>query len=355
MKKPEDVFRAEIRALKGYQVPDARGMVKLDAMENPYTLPEAVRSRIAAAVANAEINRYPDYGLTAELKQAVKSAMRVPEGMEIVLGNGSDEVLQMMMMAAGRGAKVLVPEPGFVMFRLIATFCGVEYVGVPLGPDFTLDVDRMRAAIEEHKPALIIITYPNNPTGNLFDTSAIDAVIEAAPGLVVIDEAYHAFSSRTYMDRLPELENVVVTRTLSKLGLAGLRLGMVIGRREWLQHIDKVRLPYNVNVLTQLVAAEVLAHETLLDEQAAAIKSERARLSQELARFPGISVYPSEANFVLFRLAAAGPAFDRLKQRSVLVRNLDGTHPALESCLRVTVGTREENDRFLDALRQSVA
>ena len=354
MKTPKDLIRDEIRALSAYHVPPSAGMVKLDAMENPYALPAEVRERVAAAVANAEVNRYPDAGAT-HLKDILRSSLGVPSGMELVLGNGSDEVIQMLALAAARpGATVLGVEPSFVMFRMIATFCGLKYVGVPLKNDFSLDAGRVIAAMEEHDPALTFIAYPNNPTGNLFDEESVDAVIGAARGLIVIDEAYHAFAGRTYMDRLPGYRNLLVMRTLSKSGLAGLRLGLLAGHPEWLREIDKVRLPYNVNVLTQLVAAEVLAHETLLDAQAAAIRAERTRLSAGLARVPGASPYPSDANFILFRVPAATAAFNALKERSVLVKNLHGAHPSLENCLRVTVGTPDENDRFLAALRQAV-
>ena len=352
--KPEDIIRDEVRALAGYHVPDASGLIKLDAMENPYRLPEDVRGQIAALVAHAEINRYPD-AAAARLKARLRSTLGLPPDSALLLGNGSDEIIQMLMLAAARpGATVLGVEPSFVMFRLVATFCGLRYAGVPLAADFSLDRDAMLSAIEQHRPALIFIAYPNNPTGNLFDADAIDSIVRAAPGLVVLDEAYHAFAGRTYINRLADWANLLVMRTLSKSGLAGLRLGLLAGRSDWLTHLEKVRLPYNVGVLTQLVAEQVLQHQVLLDEQAAAIKSERIRLFGELGRTPGVTPFPSDANFILFRTAGAGAVFDGLKQRGVLVKNLDGSHAALNECLRVTVGTAEENDSFLTALRASL-
>ena len=354
-KKPEDIIREEIRALSGYHIADASGMVKLDAMENPYRLPEHVRKQIADVVARAEINRYPDAG-AGRLKRALREALDVPDSSDVVLGNGSDEIIQMLMLATGRpGATVMSVDPTFVMFRLIAASCGLSYASVPLAPGFALDAERMVAAIEKLEPPLIFIAYPNNPTGNLFDDAAIDRVLEAAPGIVVVDEAYHAFAGRTYMDRLPRYPNLVVMRTLSKLGLAGLRLGLLAGSSDWLRHVDKVRLPYNVSVLTQLVAEEALRHRSLLDEQAAAIKAERARLYRELELTPRMQPFPSDANFILFKTHAADRTFAGLKERGVLLKNLHGSHPALADCLRVTVGTREENDCFLAALRESVA
>jgi histidinol-phosphate aminotransferase len=355
VKKPEHIIRDEIRALAGYHVADATGMIKLDAMENPYGLPESIRGRIAALVTHAEINRYPDAAATA-LKTRLRATFKIPSEMALLLGNGSDEIIQMLMLATARpGATVLGVEPSFVMFRLVATICGMRYAGVPLKPDFSLDVDATLAAIEQHRPPLVFIAYPNNPTGNLFETEAIDRILHAAPGIVVVDEAYHAFAGRTYMDRLSEHPNLLVMRTLSKTGLAGLRLGLLAGRDDWLKHVDKTRLPYNVSVLTQLVAEQVLQHHLLLEEQAAAIKSERARLYDELKRTPGTKPFPSEANFILFRTGAADHIFNGLKQRGVLVKSLHGSHPALEGCVRVTVGTPDENDTFMSALRASLA
>ena len=353
-KKPEEIIRAEILALKAYHVPEAAGMVKLDAMENPYRLPADAQAEIAALAAGAALNRYPDPD-AARLKARLREALAIPPGMDLLLGNGSDEIIQMLTMAAARpGAVVLGLEPSFVMFRMIATFCGVRFAGVPLESGFRLDADRMLAAIAEHRPALVFIAYPNNPTGNLFDEAAITRIIEAAPGMVVLDEAYHAFAGKTFMPRLADYPNLLVMRTLSKSGLAGLRLGLIAGSGAWLGHVDKVRLPYNVNVLTQLVAEKVLQHQDLLAQQAAAIKAERTRLFEGLKRIPGVQPFPSDANFILFKTGKAEQVFNGLRQRGVLIKNLHGSHPALADCLRVTVGTPEEDAQFLDVLKETV-
>ncbi len=353
-KTPEDIIRDEIRALSAYHVPDSTGMVKLDAMENPYRLPAEVQLEAARVVESAALNRYPDPG-AARLKARLREAMQIPPGMDLLLGNGSDELIQMLILAAARpGATVLGLEPSFVMFRMIATCCGVRFVGVPLKSDFTLDADRVLAAVAEHRPALVFIACPNNPTGNLFDADTIENVIESAPGIVVMDEAYHAFAARTFMPRLKEYPNLLIMRTLSKLGLAGLRLGVLAGAGAWLAHVDKVRLPYNVNVLTQIIAEKVLQHQDLLAQQAAAIKAERTRLFDELKRMRGVRPFPSDANFILFRTTGANRVFDSLKRSGVLIKNLHGSHPALAECLRVTVGTPDENSRFLDALKEGV-
>jgi histidinol-phosphate aminotransferase len=348
---PEQLIRDDIRALSAYHVPKATGLIKLDAMENPYRLPEGLRLEIGQLVAEAEINRYPD-AAAARLKARLRESMGIAGGFDLLLGNGSDEIIQMLALAVARpGATLLGFEPSFVMYRMIATFAGLRYVGVPLKPDFTLDGEATLAAIEEHRPALVFIAYPNNPTGNLFAEADILRILEAAPGLVVVDEAYHVFAGKSFLDRLGSYPNLLIMRTLSKLGLAGLRLGFLVGAPAWLGELDKVRLPYNVNVLSQLVAERVLGEMGVLAEQAARIRDERGRLFKALAALPGVTPYPSEANFLLFRAADAERIFEGLKQQGILIKNLNRTHPLLAGCLRVTVGTPEENSRFLQGLQ----
>jgi histidinol-phosphate aminotransferase len=353
-KKPEDAIRPEILALKGYTVPHSDGMVKLDAMENPYVLPAELRARLGRLVEQAALNRYPDLPATA-LKADLKRVLQVPDGMELVLGNGSDELIQMVCMAAGGRGGVLSVEPTFVMFRMIATFTGTRYVGVDLRDDFSLDIEGTLAAIEREQPGVVIVTYPNNPTGNLFDAGLVERIVEAAPGVVLLDEAYHAFASDSFMSRLPRYPNLLVMRTLSKLGLAGIRLGVLAGHAAWIQELGKVRLPYNINTLTQVVAREMLQHINVLTEQAGTIKLERSRLLEALRQIPGVTAYQSDANFILFRTSQAERVFDGLKQRGVLIRSLHGSHRLLADCLRVTIGTPDENAAFLSALKQTLA
>jgi histidinol-phosphate aminotransferase len=352
--RPEDVIREEILALRAYEVQEARGLVKLDAMENPYGLPDSLRDEVAALVREAPLNRYPDPSGSL-LRQRLREVMEVPAGMEVLLGNGSDEIIQMLCLAVARpGAVAMGVEPGFVMFRMIATFAGLRYESVPLGAGFGLDCPAMLAALERHRPALTFLAYPNNPTGNLFDPDDMEEVIRRAPGLVVVDEAYTAFAGVSFMERLTAHPNLMVMRTLSKLGLAGLRLGCLAGRPEWLTEIDKLRLPYNVNVLSQVVAERVLRSPAVLFEQAAAIRIARAVLLERLMELPGVEALPSAANFILFQVADADAVFAGLKARGVLVKNLNGSHPRLAGCLRVTVGKPEENRAFLDALRATL-
>ncbi len=350
----DKLIRPEIRALSAYHVQDAAGMVKLDAMENPFDFPAELRAGLAEALADASLNRYPS-AEAGELKAAVRRAMRIPDSLDILLGNGSDEIIQMVAMAVARpGAVLLSVEPAFVMFRMIATFCGLRYHGVPLRADFSIDTAAVQQAIERERPAVTFIAYPNNPTGTLFDRAAVRAVMRGAAsfgGLVVIDEAYFAFSSDTFLDEIAEHPNAVLMRTVSKLGLAGLRLGMLIGDRSWLAEFDKLRLPYNINALTQAAAGHAMQHYGALLAQAAELTVERGRLSAALATLPGLQVFPSAANFVLIRVDAAERVFEGLLSRRILIKNTSNSHPLLANTLRLTVGTPAENDQLIAALQ----
>lgn len=345
--------RPEIRALSAYHVPPASGLVKLDAMENPYTWPEPVVEDWLAVLRAVGLNRYPDPG-GAQLKRCLRAFFDVPDAFELLLGNGSDELIQMVAMAVSMpGRKALAADPAFSMYRMISLFAGLEFVGVPLtGDDLDLDPAAMLAAIEEHEPAVVFLDYPNNPTGGLFDEQVVRSIIEAAPGLVIVDEAYNAFSGATLMPWLAEYDNLLILRTLSKMGLAGLRLGLLAGRAEWIGEFNKIRLPYNVNVLTQASAEFAVAHRAMLEEQARCIRRDRERLYEALRARAGLTVYPSRANFILFR-APAGRGeelFNGLRDRGVLIKNLHGAGALMHDCLRVTVGTGEENRAFLEAL-----
>ena len=349
--------RPEIRALHAYHVPPATGMVKLDAMENPYGWPEEMVGEWQQLLRSAELNRYPDP--QAQLvKEGLRREMGVPAGFELLLGNGSDEIIQMLaLLVSGRGRCVLAPEPGFVMYRMIATFTAMDYIGVPLDANFDLDLDAMLAAIRQHQPALIFLALPNNPTGNLFSVDRVRAVIEAAEGLVVLDEAYTAFTDADHMSFMQDYDNVLIMRTLSKVGLAGLRLGLLIGDAAWLTEVEKVRMPYNINVLTQLSVRFALDNFQVMRQQTALIRAERERLISELRSLPALQLWPSEANFVLVRTpeGKAREIFEFLKTRNILIKCLDGSHSLLKDCLRLTVGTPEQSDALLAALGEALA
>jgi len=355
-KGPADVVREEVRALKAYHVSPAEGLVKLDAMENPYRLPPELAARMGERLARVAVNRYPDPA-APRLKQRLREAMSIDSALDMVLGNGSDEILQIISLALARpGAAVLAPEPSFVMYRLAAIAAGMRYVGVPLRADFTLDEEALLAAIARERPALTWIAYPNNPTGNLFPREAILRVIAASPGLVVVDEAYYAFSGgASLLAEVGRHPNLVLVRTVSKLGLAGLRLGLAIGTRDWLGEFEKLRMPYNVNSLSAAAAEMLLEHREVFERQTAAIVAERARLERSLDAIARVRRFPSAANFVLARVPDAPAAFEALKARGILVRNFHGTHALLAHCLRLTVGTPDENAQMLEALASHLA
>lgn len=345
-------IRPAIRALSAYHVADASGLIKLDAMENPYQWPQGLVQEWLACLQTAELNRYPDPD-AAVLTQQLRTSMQVPAGMGVLLGNGSDEIIQMLALAVAEpGRVILAPEPTFVMYRMIAAFTDMQFEGVALNDDFGLDMDAMLAAIQQHQPALVFLAFPNNPSGNLFDAQQVRDIIQACPGLVIVDEAYHAFCGDSFMPVLGEYPNLLVMRTLSKMGLAGLRLGLLAGAPAWIEQINKVRLPYNINVLTQLSAAFALKHQAVMEEQTQAICSAREQLLSDMRALSGITVYPSCANFILFRTALkhAGDVFNALKSRGVLIKNMDGSHAQMKDCLRVTVGTPEQNQAFMAAL-----
>ena len=349
-------LRPEIRALNAYHVPPATDCIKLDAMENPYKWPESMVDDWLALVKDVELNRYPDPSASA-LKNSLRKSMSVPDCAEILLGNGSDELIQMILMAVADPNKtVLSVDPSFVMYDMVTTYAGMKYVSVPLNDDFSLNISNFLKAIEQHNPAIIFIAYPNNPTGNLFNRADLQKVIDLASGIVVIDEAYHAFADDSFMGEAGSVDNLLVMRTVSKMGLAGLRLGLLAGKPEWLAEFDKVRLPYNLNVLTQATAQFALSHQHVLDEQTAIICKTRDALLSELSNIGGLQVYASQANFILFRTAegTATTIFNALKEAGILIKNLSPMGGALKDCLRVTVGMPDENRAFINALLKAL-
>ncbi len=348
-------IRPEIQQLTAYHVPEPSDAIKLDAMENPYQWDTARVEEWLNVLRGSALNRYPDPA-AREVKEQLRTVMQIPDNMDMILGNGSDELIQMLALTLnGEGRILLAPEPSFVMYRLIAQVVGMQYIGVPLQADnFTLDMFAMLEAIETYQPALVFLAYPNNPSGNAFEVFDIEAIIETTPGLVVIDEAYAPFTDDTFMPRLSEYPNLLVMRTVSKLGLAGLRLGLLAGSQAWLEQVEKTRLPYNINVLTQLSAVFALQQYSVLEKQTQQIRADRENLLENLNAIKGVQTWTSQTNFILFRVAEAQSVFEALKNQGVLIKCLHGSHPMLDNCLRVTVGRPEENQAFLKALTQIV-
>ena len=300
--KIKRLVRPGIRALSAYHVPPADGMVKLDAMENPWPWPAELQQGWLEVMKQAALNRYPD-PTAHELKTALRAAMGVPGSAQLVLGNGSDELIQMIVQAVAEpGQRVMAPEPTFVMYRQIATVCGLEFIGIPLDAEFALDRELMLARAREQQPAVVFLAYPNNPTGNLFNADVISQLLSELDGLVVVDEAYAPFTDASFMSLLDDFDNLLVMRTVSKMGLAGLRLGMLAGAPAWLTEIEKIRLPYNIGALNQLTGVFALQNKSILDEQARRIRVAREQLDAGLRKLDGLTVYPSEANFILLRV-----------------------------------------------------
>lgn len=351
------LFRPEVLAMSAYNVADAEGFIKLDAMENPYTWSEDLKQQWLVALKDSALNRYPD-PRAEQLTQTIRRSQHIPETFDVLLGNGSDEIIQLLLMALPPTATVLSTAPAFVMYAQISHCLGLSYHAVPLLADgFDLDLSAMLAAITQHNPALIFLAYPNNPTGNLFDATAIQRIIQATKGLVLIDEAYAPFANASFIESLQQYPNLMLMRTVSKLGLAGLRLGYLVGRPALIEQLHKIRLPYNINILTQITANFALSHHEIFAQQTQQICEQRALLLAQLTLLPDITAYPSAANFILFRTAKAQatPIFNRIKQQGVLIKNMSSPAGLLNDCLRVTVGTPEENNAFIQALRNALA
>ena len=347
------VIRQDVQSTHGYAIQPSAGLIKLDAMENPFRLPERLQRALGERLARVAINRYP-VQCAVDVAAALSRHVELPTGCKLMLGNGSDELIDMLSVACNvKGAAILAPEPGFVMYRMSAQLRGLRFVGVPLTPEFELDEAAMLAAIERERPALTYIAYPNNPTANLWDDAVIDRIVHAVgaqDGLVVFDEAYQPFSSRSWMQRMAAHDHVLVMRTLSKFGLAGVRLGYMAGAAALIDQIDKVRPPYNISVLNAEATLFALDHAEEFARQAEILCEQRARLQKALARLPGVMAFPSEANMILVRVPDAKHAFEGMKQRGVLVKNVSGLHPLLANCIRITIGTPEENPQTLAVL-----
>ncbi|RZL96092.1 MAG: histidinol-phosphate transaminase [Variovorax sp.] len=350
-------IRADVQSMHAYAVQDARGLLKLDAMENPYGLPPGLQAELGARLGALALNRYPgDRG--NDLKRALAAHAQVPAGFELMLGNGSDELISLLAMACDLpGATIVAPVPGFVMYAMSAQLQGLRFVGVPLTADFELDEPAMLAAIAQDKPAILYLAYPNNPTANLWDEAVVDRLIAAQGaqgGLVVIDEAYQPFAGKSCIGKIARHGHVLLMRTLSKFGLAGVRLGYMVGPASLIAEIDKVRPPYNISVLNCECALFALEHAQVFEAQAAEIRAGRARILTALSGMPGVRHWPSDANMVLVRVPDATKTFEGMKARGVLVKNVSKMHPLLANCLRLTVGTADENAQMLAALEASL-
>jgi histidinol-phosphate aminotransferase len=350
----QELIKSAVAQLQAYDPHKRPGHVKLDANEHPCALPALVREAVLRALAEVSINRYPDPEAEG-LRHTLAKRLGITPDM-LLLGNGSDELVQMVLMACGApGAAVLTLTPTFSMYRIGALMLDQRPVEVPLTADWGLDLPQMLAAIEGERPRVTFVATPNNPTANCFDDEAVRQLIEAAPGVIVIDEAYHEFNGQTQLPLLRTSPHLVIFRTLSKVGMAGLRVGILVGNPELVRDINKVRLPYNLNTYSQVAAEVVLQHWEMIVPELRMIIRERQRLREDLGRIPGMTVFPSQANFLLTRIAGCGvKVWEALGEQGILVRHFP-TSPALEDCLRITVGTPAENELLTSALQASVA
>jgi histidinol-phosphate aminotransferase len=366
-------IREDVKQMHAYVVQNAAGMVKLDAMENPFTLDAHLQQQLGIRLGRAAVNRYPGEQVQV-LKQALADYIDLPSGYDIVLGNGSDELISMLcLVSAQTGASVLAPEPGFVMYAMSAKLQGLKFVGVDLDEEFELDELGMTQAIQAHRPAWVYLAYPNNPTANLWNSETIRKLISqvsAYGGWVVIDEAYQPFSSHSWLDEIRQdphtNKQVLLMRTLSKFGLAGVRIGYLVGPQTLVAEVDKIRPPYNVSVLNAECALFALEHAQVFADQASIIRQERDHMIEHLSGLRAVKPFPSQGNMVLVRFMNdldskqaenqrklndnALRIYEGLKARGIMVKNVSKMHTLLSGCLRLTVGTKLENQKLLEAL-----
>jgi histidinol-phosphate aminotransferase len=343
-------LRDDIQAIDAYSIPAGENRIKLDAMESPFALPEEIAAQHLQHLARAELNRYPS-PTAHDLTQTLRDLMDIPAEFGVLLGNGSDELIQLLALACKANETILSLEPSFVMYSMIAKFTHLKYQSVALTPDYQLDLAKMLDAIKTHNPQLIFIAYPNNPTGNAFDRGAIEKIIKSTKAMVVLDEAYYAYAADSFLGDISQYPNLLVLRTVSKIGFAGLRLGLLIGDKKTIAELDKLRLPYNINTLTQLSAIFLLTQKTLIEKNAGEIIKQRKILSAALKKMGNLWVYPSQANFILFKAPNAQGLFEFLKTQGILIKNLS-TAPKLTDCLRVTVGDKSQNQQFIQTLQK---
>ena len=356
MKRPRllDLVKPEVLSLTAYRAEEPRpDLVKLDANESPFPLPEELRQALHGALDRVDVHRYPDAKGDRLRSVLVAQLQAAPEA--LVLGNGSDELIQLLLLATSEpGTTVLAPVPTFSMYELIARAQGLRFEGVPLGPRFEPDLPALIEAIERSRPKVVFLATPNNPTGGVFSEAEIFKILAVAPGLVVVDEAYGPYAGRTMLPYLVDQERLVILRSLSKIGLAGLRIGYLVAHPALTAELEKVRLPFNLNSFSQAAAVVLLSHHEWIDANVREVIQERARMMNRLVALPGVEAFPSAANFILFRTTRPGDdLFEVLLQQGVLVRNV-GSAPGLQDCLRVTVGTKAENDQFMEALTKAL-
>ena len=353
---PQQLLRAELANMHAYQVANSEGLIKLDAMENPHSFPASLQDQWLHTLKEVALNRYPDPQAT-QLKQAFRKTFAISSNLELLFGNGSDELIQLLILAIAKpDAGILTVTPSFSMYKLIAEIIGVRVIEVPLAAEtFALQPEQVCKMIQKYNPALMFLACPNNPTGTLWPLEDVEKIVQQATGLIVIDEAYAPFAAYSMMGLVEQYSHVLMLRTVSKMGLAGLRLGWLLGAKPWINELNKLRLPYNINTLTQASGVFALKNITVFNDQAKLICQQREQLIAAMQDIKSIQVFPSEANFILFKTlnTSADFVFKRLIENNIMIKNVANNN-LLENCLRVTVGTEKENQAFLAALKCSL-
>ncbi len=342
-------FSSEIQDLHSFPKPPFKRQVRLNANESPYRTSSKVSYEISRQIGAAELNRYPD-PYACELRGKIGENIGFDRDW-ILVGNGSDEIISILITAFGkRPGKVCFPVPTFPMYH-VCTVCEKQNsMTVPLTPLFDIDLEQFLGRVDEEKPDLIVFAFPNNPTGNCFSQDSISRVIDEVSCPVVLDEAYYEFSKKTFLPKLKTAENLIVVRTFSKIGFAGIRLGYMLGHPHVISNIQKAKLPFNVNSITQEIGKVVLSNWDSVLKSADEIVQERQRVFDALKTNSALTTFKSDANFIMFK-----PCFSPkglmsfLESNNVFIKSLGGS---LEGYMRVTIGTGLENDIFLSYLKK---
>lgn len=339
---------SNIKAISSYTVPQIECSVKLDGNESPYEPDNGFKDKIENELSKVKLNRYPDPNLNL-IRSKLAEIYSFPEK-GIILGNGSDEIIQMLITVfTGKSGIVLMPKPTFSMYKLSSLAQKKEVIESKLDKNFDINFDDFKNIIFKYDPDLIFLATPNNPTGNSFSKDKIVAILESTDAIVVVDEAYFDYSKISYLDYTKEFDNLMILRTMSKIGFASIRLGMLFGNPDLVAELNKARMPYNINSLTQTILKVVLESRNLIDEKIDVVIEERKKLEIELKKIPALKVYPSDANFFLVKVDDADFLFNELVKRDILIRNLN-SNGVLKNCVRITVGSSLENKKLLSAL-----
>jgi histidinol-phosphate aminotransferase len=356
VKGPLETIKPQVRALAAYTLAARRAAIKINQNENPFEIEDRVKQRVLDFARERPWGRYPDFDPQELLDSLAAFSGWRPDG--VLAGNGSNELIEALLLCTvGPGVRVLIPEPTFTLYALLTKILGGEATRVALAEDLEYDVPAILRAQQEQKPAITIVCSPNNPTGGVVTADEIERLCDATDGLVVIDEAYHEFSGQSAVPLLARHANLVVLRTFSKaMGMAGLRVGYLLASPELVREINKARLPYNLNFFSQAAAMAALEEWPALKANIDRLVVLREQLSADLRKIPGLRVYPSRANFFLVELAGADPkaVFEGVYRRGVLIRDVT-SYPRLSRCLRISVGSEEENRALLSALQESMA